>query len=459
MKKDIKTLLQSSDPAQRREAIVTLGKTRDVRAMPILAKLYRSDPDPALRELARQAGQFIQEHAAEQTPPAPAPASTFGAESASEHVPAFSDPVGGPADDFGFDDDLEPSPSAGYSYESSAGSYGDSQNYGYGYVDDGGEDAHSDAVAAGWFDESSLPADAVAGSGLLKEEVYVSKQNMERAKSYYSRAFDLHLKNDRASAAKELGRALEINPNLVGDATVRNLAREIVHREPEESLTILRNRSRRDDFVREVQGKTRKTKDAAGGSRGVTWGDVGFDAIVYYLVNVIGVVVIFLAIMPMITRMSYELSQAGGPIMSIGPLAAIGIGLAFGLYTLVTTFISNGAVHFTAVMFGGEAILPESYHALFLPQTVMTGGVFALYALMMWLPDVASISSLVLFGASLGGLYWMSSRLASAHRFGAGKGCATLIVGPIILGILTCLGIWVLTTMLGVTLQQFAPAL
>ena len=109
MKKDIKSLLQSSDPAQRREAIITLGKTRDSRAMPLLAKIYHSDPDPALRELARQAGQYIQTHTAEQAPspseaPPPSPA---------EHVPAFSDPT----DDYGFSDDLESPAGAGYGYE------------------------------------------------------------------------------------------------------------------------------------------------------------------------------------------------------------------------------------------------------------------------------------------------------------------------------------------------------
>ena len=165
----------------------------------------------------------------------------------------------------------------------------------------------------------------------------------------------------------------------------------------------------------------------------------------------------FVLIWPMITRMSYELSQAGAPPMAIGPLAAIGIGLAFGLYSLVSEFISNGAIHFTAVMFGGEAILPETYHALFLPETVISGGIFVLYAVMWWLPDVATISSLLLLVIGVGGLYWMSSRLAGVHRFGAGKGCATIIVGPIILGVLLCLGIWVLTAMLGVAWQSFAP--
>ena len=452
MKKDIKTLLQSSDPAQRREAIVTLGKTRDPRAMPILAKIARSDPDPELRKLAQQAGQFIREHTPEATStPSEAAFSSSPSSGNIEHVPAFS----AAADDFGFDDDLEAPAAPGYELAPSGG-YVDTQDYG-GYADSGANEGYTDAVSAGWFDESSLPADAVAGSGLLKEKVSVSRQNVERAKGYYNRAFDLHLKNDRASAAKELGRALEINPNLVGDATVRNLAREIVHREPDEALTVLRNRSRRDDFVRELQGKARKTRATAGGSGGVTWGDVGFDAIVYYLVNVIGIVLLFVLILPTFLEMADEFGQAGVPTLALGPLGAIGIGLGFGLYSLVASFISNGAVHFTAVLFGGEAILPETYHALFLPQTVLSGGVFALYALMSFISGGTTIASFALLLVSFGGEYWMIQRLAHVHRFGTGKGCAVLIVGPILLGILTCLGIWVLASLLGLTLQQFAP--
>ena len=452
MKKDIKTLLQSSDPAQRREAIVTLGKTRDARAMPILAKIAHADPDPALRKLAQQAGQFIREHTPEAAPVPSEPAYASPSSGSAEHVPAFS----GSADDFGFDDDVEPSPAPGYEIAPSGG-YVDTSDYGYGYADSGASEGYTDAVTAGWFDESSLPADAVAGSGLLKEEVNVSRQNMDRAKGYYNRAFDFHLKNDRASAAKELGRALEINPNLVGDATVRNLAREIVHREPDEALTILRNRSRRDDFVRDLQGKTRKIKASEGGSGGVTWGDVGFDAIVYYLVNVIGIVLMFVLILPTLLEMADAFGQPGVPSLAIGPLAAIGIGLAFGLYSVVVSFISNGAVHFTAVLFGGEAILPETYHALFLPQTVISGGVFALYAAMSLIPGGATIASFALFLASIGGEYWMIQRLAHVHHFGAGKGCAVLIVGPILLGILTCIGFAVLGSLLNVSLQQFVP--
>src|SRR5947209_3519053 len=51
--------LDSPDPAVRRNAIIALGKSADGRALNVLAKVYRTDPDPALRELALKAGQHI----------------------------------------------------------------------------------------------------------------------------------------------------------------------------------------------------------------------------------------------------------------------------------------------------------------------------------------------------------------------------------------------------------------
>jgi hypothetical protein len=63
-------LLKSEDANQRRNAIISLGKSGDKQALPPLAHIYKTDPDPALRELALKAGRYIQKQAA--TPPPPA---------------------------------------------------------------------------------------------------------------------------------------------------------------------------------------------------------------------------------------------------------------------------------------------------------------------------------------------------------------------------------------------------
>jgi tetratricopeptide (TPR) repeat protein len=62
--------LHSSDPGQRRAAIIALANSRDPAALKPLATVYRTDPDPELRELALKAGRYIRQSASEDAPPA-----------------------------------------------------------------------------------------------------------------------------------------------------------------------------------------------------------------------------------------------------------------------------------------------------------------------------------------------------------------------------------------------------
>ncbi len=51
--------LENADPAIRKKAIIALGKSQDQGALPILAKVYRNDPDPEVRDYARKAGVML----------------------------------------------------------------------------------------------------------------------------------------------------------------------------------------------------------------------------------------------------------------------------------------------------------------------------------------------------------------------------------------------------------------
>ena len=55
--------LQSPDPEQRQQAIMALANTKNPAALQPLAVIYRSDPDPALRDLALKAGRYIRQEA------------------------------------------------------------------------------------------------------------------------------------------------------------------------------------------------------------------------------------------------------------------------------------------------------------------------------------------------------------------------------------------------------------
>src|SRR5258708_5964982 len=51
--------LSSQDVETRRLAIIALGNSADQRAMAALANVYKTDPDPELRDLALKAGRHI----------------------------------------------------------------------------------------------------------------------------------------------------------------------------------------------------------------------------------------------------------------------------------------------------------------------------------------------------------------------------------------------------------------
>ncbi len=53
--------LQSPDPEQRKQAIIALANSKSPGALQPLAAIYRSDPDPALRDLALKAGRYIRQ--------------------------------------------------------------------------------------------------------------------------------------------------------------------------------------------------------------------------------------------------------------------------------------------------------------------------------------------------------------------------------------------------------------
>ncbi len=61
MSEQIVSQLKSDDPNQRKKAISVLARSGDRRALKTLSQIYKSDPDPAVREHARKAGVHIQQ--------------------------------------------------------------------------------------------------------------------------------------------------------------------------------------------------------------------------------------------------------------------------------------------------------------------------------------------------------------------------------------------------------------
>jgi hypothetical protein len=66
---EIKRLMNSPNPDDRRTAIRKLAEWGDESALPYLSAIYKTDSDPAIRELAAKAGRYIRHQMANPGPP------------------------------------------------------------------------------------------------------------------------------------------------------------------------------------------------------------------------------------------------------------------------------------------------------------------------------------------------------------------------------------------------------
>lgn len=432
-------LINSPDPEVRRKAIIALGKSGDTRALPLLKQVFETDSEPELRELARKAALYIRQQGGASAPTPEPPAA---------QTPAFTD---------------DPNVYTGYETYGSDSVY-ETYDPNAAYTDTGG------ASEDDYRGTSYLAPDASSSSGKVVEDVYVSEKNEKRAKSHFEHAIGLNMKGENAKAAKEMGRALDLNPNLANDGTFSNLASQVLGLPPSDAVRALLDEDARRQYTRKQRSSTK-----SGGST-ATWGDVALDLGILFVVSVLIGVAYVLVLVPM---MSTSFASAGAEF----DLAAVGVaggligGLVMGAYSVISLLISDGAIHFAAVMFGGAARLTETYHALIPIQTWLTVGgvVFAMGSLyitstsmtgammsgsgasgMFALQCVVSIASIAL---SIGGTWWQVRRLAQVHEFGTGAGCLALIIGPLLLGILTVILFSLLGAVLGVTLDALMPSM
>lgn len=161
--------LDNSDPDKRKKAIALLAKSLDRDALPHLARVYKTDTDPDIRELAKKAGAYIQKNVPQTT-------TTYD------------------------DDDDEPAEETGYS------------RYGSLYAD---EDEDDD-IASGASDDVPLPSN-----------IQISPVAEERAKAFVEQAMDWNVRGKNDKAIEMLRKAFKTNPRLLYDSYTLSLAANI----------------------------------------------------------------------------------------------------------------------------------------------------------------------------------------------------------------------------------------
>lgn len=180
--------LKSSDRAERKAAIIALGKTKDPAALKPLGEAYKTETDPELRQLALDAGKYIKN--AVQTAPPPSTSLV-----ASEPPSRFDD-IPGPGYEI-----IEP------------------KEQPFSYVN------------------------------TIHIEGEVSERDEAKAKMYLDRAMDFHMRKDSGRAAENLIKAVEVNPRLKANSVAQGLAGAITHQPPERAFEFLMNPAASNEFI------------------------------------------------------------------------------------------------------------------------------------------------------------------------------------------------------------------
>lgn len=301
--------VRSTDPNVRREAIINMGKLGDARALSHLAQVYKTDPDPALRDLAAKAGRHIQRLQKEAqgnaapnpvaSPPAPPPApppveaepprrsnlpDILSAYTRPPDTPAAppTPPVEEDIDDLlsSLSDDSpvgnrdyaytpvveEEEPPRRESMPDILAAYRRSPDASVPAVPNDGERAVAAGSGASAVDAAAprqpRPSGGLEGGSAgksaeidLSKAKPVSQQQVQRAKTLLNAAFVYKTKGDDDNALAELAKAVRINPMLANDPGALGLAASLIGGSGKTAMAVVLQKSQDKEILKHKGAK------------------------------------------------------------------------------------------------------------------------------------------------------------------------------------------------------------
>ena len=422
MLEDLIDQLQSSDPAERRQAIIALGRGKNPGALPALEDASRNDPDPELRELARKAGAFIRQQTGNTIQSAmSAPPITYSEMKKDDSYASPSTPL--------------------RVYETPL------------------------PVA-----ESSVSKQNIPVRG---REYNVSKGDKERAHHYVESALSANMRGDDARAMKDLTQALKLNPNLINDSYFGSVAASVTGTSGDEAVRMIVDGQKRKDFVNDAASKVKQETKAAqlASAKQSTTGGVGFEMAIYVAINLFLPIIIAFAAFEVLRSQVGGLTEAEreavGLAVDINPLLGLSIGglvvsgFIFAVTLVISTLIQTFIIHLAAILLGGTGTFVHlldvllSFYNRYVPILYVLIGASLLIGsftigsfLIACLPIIV-----VLFTFYF--LFKTASKVGEAYGSSAGMGCLTLIVATFVIGLLQALMIGVFGSAVGGLINQF----
>lgn len=407
-------LLNHKDSAQRRQAIIALGKSGDKRALQPLARVYKTDSDPELRDLALKAGRNIQKNAAAKPP-----------EPKSESTDYFQ---------FGFNE--PPPPPQKPAYDSTP-------------------------------DWMQMAANSAISAPVKK----ISPADKQKAKSSLDRALDMSLKKDWDSVAHYLREALERDPDIEKNGTFMGLAVQVTHTNSGHAADVLRQMDTRKP------GKAKKAKspsyghdEPGAGEFLVEWpiwliilGLIFSGAAFFVLRSATDLFDEDFQVTSDTGETTYvdengelvTVTQEGEVIESelstqeiedfvseYGPITSLAFGFGISFFTMIFSLFNNYVTWFVGGFMGGSGSLSNFLIGTMRVDVVGNILTATLYALIVAAAassasnpttDPSQISSLqcVLGMAGIGLFGVKSWMVGQKHEFGLGMGVANVIVGAV----------------------------
>jgi len=413
--------LQDPNPETRRRAILALGKSKSPDALKPLAAVVVGDPEPELRELARKAGQYIRQQTQQQTRPHASPFTVSPDEAEYDPEPEYFQVQ-----------PIVPEQEAPQ------------------------EDQIDNLLALDETNTKVTFTEPTQNNLVMRGRQYdVSRADRERAKQYLDAAMSYALAGDNAKALKSLTSALSLNPNLLNDPYFNNVATTVTGLDGDAAAQVIIDRNERQRFTETAQRaqKSKREAEHLNTAKQATWTDVWFEVVIYSLIVIIGPVLAALVtvesarnLLGSFTEVSADLpeqlqnAQVISQAFSLSSLLPIGI--VSGISGVISLLFQTVLIHFSAGMMGGTGTwrhlirLLLGFYNKWLPILFFILYITIAVAFASALSPIILCFVIVLFGLSLYISVKTASKIGEAYDFGTGKGCLSLLISLLIIGII-----------------------
>jgi hypothetical protein len=435
--------LQDPNPEARRRAIISLGKSKNPDALKPLAAVVVGDPEPELRELARKAGQYIRQQAQQQTRPHVSPFTVSLDEAEYDPEPEYLQvqPIV-----------PEPEPEQEVLLE----------------------DQIDDLLALDEKGTTVTFTEPTQNNLVMRGRQFdIPRVDRERAKQYLDAAMSYSLTGDNAKALKNLTSALGLNPNLLNDPYFNNVATTVTGLDGDAAAQVIIDRNERQRFTETAQRaqKSKRVEEHLTTAEQATWTDVWFEVIIYSLIVIIGPVLAALVtvesarnLLGSFTEVSADLpeqlqnAQVLSEAFSLDSLLPIGI--VSGISGVISLLFQTVLIHFSAGMMGGTGTwrhlirLLLGFYNKWLPILFFILYITIAVTFASALSPIILCFVIVLFGLSFYISLKTASKIGEAYDFGTGKGCLSLLISLIIVGIINASISYILAQSLGTALNS-----